>query len=75
MYGLVVENLADYIKTTYGEDKWEEVRHMAKVETPSFGTHQVYSENLVPKLVKKAAQVSERFMQNINLWTLAVSLQ
>lgn len=57
MYGLVCENLVEYIKFQYGEDKWEEIRHLAKIEYPSFSTHQVYSESLIPKLGKKAAQV------------------
>lgn len=59
MYGLILENLSEYIKQTYGEEKWEEIRKAAAVDQPSFSTHQVYPENLVPKLAKKAIQVSE----------------
>lgn len=58
MYGLILENMAEYIKQTYGEDKWEEIRRAAAVEQPSFSTHQVYSEALIPRLAKKAIQVS-----------------
>lgn len=57
MYGLILENMAEYIKQTYGEDKWEEIRRAAAVEQPSFSTHQVYSEALIPRLAKKAIQV------------------
>ncbi|CAL4131771.1 unnamed protein product, partial [Meganyctiphanes norvegica] len=57
MYGLLVESLAEFIKCQYGEDKWEEIRRMAKVETTSFSTHQVYSETLIPKLAQKACEV------------------
>ncbi|KAF5301430.1 hypothetical protein FQA39_LY02159 [Lamprigera yunnana] len=57
MYGLILENLSEYIKHTYGEDKWEEIRKAAAVDQPSFSTHEVYSENLVPKLAKKAIQI------------------
>lgn len=57
MYGLLLENLAEYIKQTYGEDRWEEIRRQAAVDQPSFSTHQVYPENLIPKLTKKAIQV------------------
>ncbi|XP_018319990.1 soluble guanylate cyclase 88E isoform X2 [Agrilus planipennis] len=63
MYGLILENLSEYIKQTYGEDKWEEIRKAAQVDQPSFSTHQVYPENLIPRLAKKAIQilnVSER---------------
>ncbi|XP_017784523.1 PREDICTED: soluble guanylate cyclase 88E [Nicrophorus vespilloides] len=63
MYGLILENLSEYIKQTYGEEKWEEIRRSASVDQPSFSTHQVYPENLIPKLAKNAIKilnVSER---------------
>lgn len=59
MYGLILENLSEYIKATYGDDKWEEIRKAAAVDQPSFSTHQVYPETLIPKLAKKAIQVSK----------------
>ncbi|XP_044736954.1 soluble guanylate cyclase 88E [Chrysoperla carnea] len=71
MYGLLLENLAEYIKQTYGEDRWEEIRRQAVVDQPSFSTHQVYPENLIPRLTKKAIQVlgvSEReFMDQMGV--------
>ncbi|KAG5345676.1 GCY8E cyclase, partial [Acromyrmex heyeri] len=57
MYGLILENLAEYIRQVYGEDRWEEIRRQASVDQPSFSVHQVYSENLIPRLAKKAIQV------------------
>lgn len=58
MYGLLLENLAEYIKTNYGEDKWDDIRRQAGIDSPSFSVHQVYPENLLNKLAKKAQQVS-----------------
>lgn len=57
MYGLLLENLAEYIKQVYGEERWEEIRRLAAVEQPSFSVHQVYPETLIPRLAKKAIQV------------------
>lgn len=57
MYGLILENLAEYIRQVYGEDRWEEIRRQACVDQPSFSVHQVYPENLIPRLAKKAIQV------------------
>ncbi|XP_048511363.1 soluble guanylate cyclase 88E isoform X2 [Athalia rosae] len=57
MYGLILENMSEYIKQVYGEDRWEEIRRQAAVEQPSFSVHQVYPENLIPRLAKKAIQV------------------
>lgn len=58
MYGLLLENFSEYIKSVYGEDKWEEIRRKALVEQPSFSVHQVYSESLIPRLAKTAMEVS-----------------
>ena len=57
MYGLLLENLSEYIKSVYGEDKWEEIRRRASVEQPSFSVHQTYSEKLIPRLAQSAKEV------------------
>lgn len=57
MYGLLLENLAEYVKVNYGEEKWEDIRRQAGIDSPSFSVHQVYPENLLQKLAKKAQQV------------------
>nr|XP_018913545.1 PREDICTED: soluble guanylate cyclase 88E isoform X2 [Bemisia tabaci] len=57
MYGLLLENISDYIKSVYGEEKWEEIRRLAGVEQVSFSVHQVYPETLIPKLAAKAIQI------------------
>ncbi|XP_050472707.1 soluble guanylate cyclase 88E [Bombus huntii] len=57
MYGLILENMSEYIRQVYGEDRWEEIRRQASVDQPSFSVHQVYPENLIPRLAKKAIHV------------------
>ncbi|GBP51281.1 Soluble guanylate cyclase 88E [Eumeta japonica] len=56
MYGLLLENMAEYIRQTYGEERWEDIRRQAGVEQPSFSVHQVYPENLITRLAKKAQE-------------------
>ncbi|KAJ6634645.1 Soluble guanylate cyclase 88E [Pseudolycoriella hygida] len=51
------QNLAEYVKINYGEEKWEDIRRQAGIDSPSFSVHQVYPENLLQKLAKKAQQV------------------
>ncbi|XP_037956727.1 soluble guanylate cyclase 88E [Teleopsis dalmanni] len=72
MYGLLLENLSEYIKSVYGEEKWEDIRRQAGIDSPSFSVHQVYPENLLNKLAKKAQQVlgvSERdFMDQMGVY-------
>lgn len=66
MYGLLLESLACYIKEKYGEEKWEEIRRAAAVEQTSFSTHQVYPENLIPRLSAKAIEVSLDTLKRID---------
>ncbi|XP_023169693.2 soluble guanylate cyclase 88E isoform X2 [Drosophila hydei] len=72
MYGLLLENLSEYIKSVYGEEKWEDIRRQAGIDSPSFSVHQVYPENLLQKLAKKAQTVlgvSEReFMDRLGVY-------
>ncbi|EDV91343.1 soluble guanylate cyclase 88E [Drosophila grimshawi] len=72
MYGLLLENLSEYIKSVYGEEKWEDIRRQAGIDAPSFSVHQVYPENLLQKLAKKSQTVlgvSEReFMDRLGVY-------
>ncbi|KAG8193603.1 hypothetical protein JTE90_000236 [Oedothorax gibbosus] len=57
MYGLILENLSQYIISVYGEEKWIEIRKLAKVDHATFSTHHVYSDTLIPRLTSKACKV------------------
>ncbi|OQV12249.1 putative Soluble guanylate cyclase 88E [Hypsibius exemplaris] len=57
MYGLVIESIVAYIRKTYGDDKWMEIRKHGKVEQHSFSTHLIYPETTIPRLVETAAQL------------------
>lgn len=58
MYGLLLENLAEFVKANYGDAQWEDIRRQAGIDSPSFSVHQVYPENLLQKLAKKSQQVN-----------------
>lgn len=58
MYGLLLENLAGYVKVFYGEDKWDEVRREAGISSTSFSVHESYDEELLMKLTAIAQKVS-----------------
>ncbi|CAH4035389.1 unnamed protein product [Pieris brassicae] len=72
MYGLLLENMAEYIRQTYGEEKWEDIRRQAGVEQPSFSVHQVYPENLIARLAKTAQEVlgitEKEFMDQMGVY-------
>lgn len=58
MYGLILENLSQYIVSVYGEAKWLEIKRLAKVDHTTFSTHHVYPDSLIPRLTSKACRVS-----------------
>lgn len=60
MYGLLLENLSEYVKIVYGEEKWDEIRKQVGISSPSFGVHDDYDENLLNRLATAAQQVSQK---------------
>ncbi|XP_039453267.1 soluble guanylate cyclase 88E-like isoform X2 [Culex pipiens pallens] len=75
MYGLLLENLSEYIKSVYGEEKWDDIRRQTGISSPSFGVHDDYDENLLNTLAGKAQEilgVSEReFMDQMGVYFVA----
>lgn len=63
MYGLLLENLSEYVKTVFGEEKWDEIRRQAGISAPSFGVHEDYPEELINHLAQVAQQVSFPYQQ------------
>ncbi|XP_058454622.1 soluble guanylate cyclase 88E isoform X2 [Malaya genurostris] len=72
MYGLLLENLSEYVKSVYGEDKWEDIRRQTGIASPSFSVHDDYDEDLLNQLASKAQEilgVSERdFMDQMGVY-------
>ncbi|XP_055544527.1 soluble guanylate cyclase 88E [Wyeomyia smithii] len=72
MYGLLLENLSEYVKSVYGEDKWDDIRRQTGISSPSFSVHDDYDENLLNHLATKAQEilgVSEReFMDQMGVY-------
>uniref|UniRef100_A0A182XVU3 guanylate cyclase n=1 Tax=Anopheles stephensi TaxID=30069 RepID=A0A182XVU3_ANOST len=72
MYGLLLENLSEYVKAVYGEDKWDDIRRQTGISSPSFSVHDDYDENLLNVLATKAQEIlgiSERdFMDQMGVY-------
>ncbi|XP_014663659.1 PREDICTED: soluble guanylate cyclase 88E-like [Priapulus caudatus] len=58
MYGLLVQGIAEYLRTTLGEQKWEEIRKRAGVRQHSFTTHKVYSETVIPRICQATVELT-----------------
>lgn len=71
MYGLLLENLSEYIKTVFGEDKWEDIRRQAGC-SPSFGVHDDYDEELLNHLAVTAQEIlgisEKEFMDQMGVY-------
>lgn len=58
MYGLLLENLSEYVKAIYGDEKWDEIRRQAGISSTSFSVHEDYDEDLLNKLATTAQDVN-----------------
>ena len=61
MYGLLIENIIQYIQDNFGVDKWNEIRRLAQIEETSFHTHTVYPDVYTKNIIDKACKVCELF--------------
>lgn len=57
MYGLLIGSVSNYIKDTYGEDKWNEIRKRANIGHCDFATHERYSERIIPDIAHAASAI------------------
>ncbi|OWF53088.1 soluble guanylate cyclase 88E-like [Mizuhopecten yessoensis] len=58
MYGLLLEAIVDYIIDNYGEENWEYIRRAANLQTTTFATHGIYSENIVMAIATATAELT-----------------
>src|SRR4051794_26512057 len=58
MYGLILENVAAYIRTHYGPKVWQEILYVSGVEYESFAVHDIYSEGIVHKIILATQDVT-----------------
>ena len=65
MYGLLIENIIQYIQDNFGVDKWNEIRRQAQIEETSFHTHTVYPDVYTKNIIDKACKVRLLFFSLI----------
>ena len=57
MYGLLLEAICEALKSKYGEEQWNAIRQKAGIPHHNFIPHKTYSESVIPRLIKAAAEV------------------
>ena len=50
MYGLILSNMSEYIKKTFGPGKWKEVREKLDIKEENFGVTENFPGTNVCKL-------------------------
>ncbi len=55
MYGLLLDSIQKFLCERYGERYWDKIRRRANLKNQWFVTHEVYSDDVLPDLVKAAA--------------------
>ena len=55
MYGLLLDSIQKFLCERYGERYWDKIRRRANLKNQWFVTHEVYSDGVLPDLVKAAA--------------------
>lgn len=58
MYGLILENIASYLRNHFGEKIWQEIRYVSGIEEDTFAPFDVYSEGIVHKMIWAAQDVT-----------------
>ena len=58
MYGLLIQNIVDYIKLTHGDAAWEEIRARTGIPHHTFVTHKKYSETVIPRIARATHEVT-----------------
>ncbi len=69
MYGLLIENVIEFVKFKYGDDVWLRIRDKSKITEYTFVTHKMYSEKVIPRLARAVNDVTgdseEEFMREV----------
>lgn len=57
MYGLLIENISQYIQARYSIEKWNDIRRLAQIEETAFSVHKTYPDVYTKNIINKACQV------------------
>ena len=55
MYGLLLDSIQKFLRESYGERYWANIRRRAKLKNHWFVTHDIYPDSVLSDLVEAAA--------------------
>ena len=57
MYGLILQNMVEYIQNKHGDNMWKKVKEQLNLEEDSFPANETYPETQVGKMGKTAMKI------------------
>ncbi|XP_059085656.1 soluble guanylate cyclase 88E-like isoform X1 [Tigriopus californicus] len=77
MYGLLLQNMAEYIIKVYGDKQWQEIKTSLKIDRNEFATGDTFPEGQLIKMGKKALQVlqikDEEFYEGMGVYFIELT--
>ena len=77
MYGLILANMAEYIKKSFGPGKWKEIKEKMSLEDDTFGISETFQEGQAIKIGKTAMKIlglgDEEFYEGMGVFFVALA--
>jgi len=77
MYGLLLQNMAEYIKKSFGPGKWKEIREKMEIQDDNFGVAEVFPEGQIAKMGKTSMKIlgikDEEFYEGMGVYFVALA--
>lgn len=77
MYGLILANMSEYIKKSFGPGKWKEIKEKMSLEDDTFGINDTFQEGQAIKIGKTAMKIlglgDEEFYEGMGVFFVALA--
>lgn len=64
MYGLLLQSATEIIRAKYGQETWEKIKTILRLDVNSFCAFQQYGETLFVRIGKVLSEIQSKRMEN-----------
>ena len=79
MYGIILQNMSEYIKKSFGPGKWKEIKEKMDMKEDNFGVADVFPEGQATKIGKTAMKIlgikDEEFYEGMGIYFVALATE
>jgi len=79
MYGIILQNMSEYIKKSFGPGKWKEIKEKMDMKEDNFGIADVFPEGQCTKIGKTAMKIlgikDEEFYEGMGIYFVALATE